>query len=144
MKIVITAFVALVLAIPGALGAEKVFWGASGAAWEVDGNWSDGMVPTAADDVRIPADVGRDVFTGAETRFAAKLFVDSTGLKVFFFTPLRKRCRYDILHTNFLPCSGGEIGRHVCLRCIWRDPCGFESRPEHQLPENDSGFFLQK
>lgn len=57
MKIVITAFVALVLAIPGALGAEKVFWGASGAAWEVDGNWSDGMVPTAADDVRIPAGV---------------------------------------------------------------------------------------
>ena len=43
MKIVITAFLAMVLAIPGALGAEKVFWGASGAAWEVDGNWSDGM-----------------------------------------------------------------------------------------------------
>ena len=33
------------------------------------------------------------------------------------------------------PCSGGEIGRHVCLRCIWRDPCGFESRPEHHLPK---------
>ena len=32
MKIVITAFLALVLAIPGALGAEKVFWGVSGAA----------------------------------------------------------------------------------------------------------------
>ena len=57
MKIVITAFLAMVLAIPGALGAEKVFWGASGAAWEEDGNWSDGMVPTAADDVRIPAGV---------------------------------------------------------------------------------------
>ena len=42
MKIVITAFLALVLAIPGALGAEKVFRGASGAAWEEDGNWSDG------------------------------------------------------------------------------------------------------
>ena len=88
MKIVITAFLALVQAIPGASGAEKVFRGASGAAWEEDGNWSDGMVPTAADDVRSPADVGRNVFTGAETRFAAKLFVDSTGLKVCFLHPL--------------------------------------------------------
>ena len=36
----------------------------------------------------IAAVVGRNVFTGAETRFAAKLFVDSTGLKVFFLHPL--------------------------------------------------------
>ena len=33
---------------------------------------------------------------------------------------------------RFHACSGGEIGRHACLRCMWRDPCGFESRPEHQ------------
>ena len=34
---------------------------------------------------------------------------------------------------DFMSCSGGEIGRHACLRCMWRDPCGFESRPEHHL-----------
>ena len=28
--------------------------------------------------------------------------------------------------------SGGGIGRHVRLRGVWRRPCGFESRSEHQ------------
>ena len=85
MKIVITAFVALVLAIPGALGAEKVFWGASGAAWEVDGNWSDGMVPTAADDVRIPAGV---IVTVVSTATAKSLTLESgAAVSVFGKTP---------------------------------------------------------
>ena len=34
---------------------------------------------------------------------------------------------------RFQHCSGGEIGRHVCLRCIWVTPCGIESRPEHHF-----------
>ena len=75
MKIVIIAFLALVLAIPGALGAEKVFRGASGAAWEEDGNWSDGMEPTAADDARIPAGVIVTVVSTA----TAKLGIDVTS-----------------------------------------------------------------
>ena len=57
-------------------------------------------------------------------------------------TPLRVAESYDILFTNFKPCSGGEIGRHVCLRCIWRDPCGFESRPEHQFRSDKLRIFF--
>jgi hypothetical protein len=37
---------------------------------------------------------------------------------------------------RFQHCSGGEIGRHVCLRCIWVTPCGFESRPEHHFSKD--------
>ena len=55
--------------------------------------------------------------------------------QIFSRTPLRGVADYDILRAVSVTCSGGEIGRHACLRCMWRDPCGFESRPEHQVAE---------
>ena len=48
-------------------------------------------------------------------------------------TPLRAFAGFGKIYGSFFICSGGEIGRHACLRCMWRDPCGFESRPEHQF-----------
>ena len=53
--------------------------------------------------------------------------------------PLRKRRDFGIISIVFTPRSGGEIGRHACLRCMWRDPCGFESRPEHHAVGYSSG-----
>ena len=52
---------------------------------------------------------------------------------------LRRRRDFGIIFAVFTPRSGGEIGRHACLRCMWRDPCGFESRPEHHVVGYSSG-----
>ena len=52
---------------------------------------------------------------------------------------LRRRRDFGIILAVFTPRSGGEIGRHACLRCMWRDPCGFESRPEHHVVGYSSG-----
>ena len=53
--------------------------------------------------------------------------------------PLRRRRDFGIIFAVFTPRSGGEIGRHACLRCMWSDPCGFESRPEHHAVGYSSG-----
>ena len=53
--------------------------------------------------------------------------------------PLRSHGDFGIISSVFTPRSGGEIGRHACLRCMWRDPCGFESRPEHHVVGYSSG-----
>ena len=53
--------------------------------------------------------------------------------------PLRSHGDFGIIFAVFTPRSGGEIGRHACLRCMWSDPCGFESRPEHHVVGYSSG-----
>ena len=53
--------------------------------------------------------------------------------------PLPSGYEFGILPPVFTPRSGGEIGRHACLRCMWSDPCGFESRPEHHVVGYSSG-----
>ena len=66
--------IASFLVVFSVMGAPKAFWGDSGAAWEEDGNWSDGAVPTAADDVTIPKGV---IVTVASTATAKSLTLES-------------------------------------------------------------------
>lgn len=56
--------------------------------------------------------------------------------------PLRSHGDFGIISLVFTPRSGGEIGRHACLRCMWVTPCGFESRPEHHLKPPQGGFLF--
>ena len=60
------------------------------------------------------------------------IFLTSNMVRYFIKKNACTPYRDMIYYAPFFPhCSGGEIGRHACLRCMWRDPCGFESRPEH-------------
>ena len=51
-------------------------------------------------------------------------------------------------HINVLKCRGGGTGRHKGLKIPWRyAPCGFDSRPRHQIqlkpfPATGKAFFM--